>query len=210
MLDPPPSGVLTVRSRNDPARNASLEGLYVSSGVFCTQCEPEGFRRITFFPDRPDVLARYTVTLRADRGRVPGAAVQRQPGRAGRARRRASLRDVARPVSQALVPVRAGGRRPGRARGHVHDALRAQRRAEDLLDARQSPALPSRDGVAQARVPLGRGALRPRVRPRRVHDLLRRRLQHGRDGEQGSRELAPQALFAAFVPLALLLYRRNL
>jgi aminopeptidase N len=43
----------------------------VSSGVFCTQCEPEGFRRITYFPDRPDVLARYTVTIRGDRTTYP-------------------------------------------------------------------------------------------------------------------------------------------
>ena len=71
VLDPPDAGVLTVRSRIAPARNVSLEGLYVSSGVFCTQCEPEGFRRITHFPDRPDVLARYTVTLRADRAAFP-------------------------------------------------------------------------------------------------------------------------------------------
>src|SRR5205823_315966 len=49
----------------------SLEGLYVSSDVFCTQCEPEGFRRITYFPDRPDVLSRYTVTLRGDRETCP-------------------------------------------------------------------------------------------------------------------------------------------
>jgi len=49
----------------------ALEGLYVSSDVFCTQCEPEGFRRITYFPDRPDVLSRYRVTLRADRARYP-------------------------------------------------------------------------------------------------------------------------------------------
>ncbi len=66
VIDPPDAGTLTVRSRIAPARNFALEGLYVSSGVFCTQCEPEGFRRITYFPDRPDVLARYTVTLRAD------------------------------------------------------------------------------------------------------------------------------------------------
>src|SRR5207245_4729855 len=52
-------------------RNVSLEALYVSSSVFCTQCEPEGFRRITYFPDRPDVLSRYTVTLRADRAACP-------------------------------------------------------------------------------------------------------------------------------------------
>jgi aminopeptidase N len=71
VVDPPLSGTLTVRSRIAPARNVALEGLYISSGVFCTQCEPEGFRRITYFPDRPDVLARYTVTLRADRAAFP-------------------------------------------------------------------------------------------------------------------------------------------
>src|SRR5690349_19821440 len=71
LLDAPVEGSLTVRSRIAPARNVALEGLYLSSGVFCTQCEPEGFRRITYFPDRPDVLAQYTVTLRADRGRYP-------------------------------------------------------------------------------------------------------------------------------------------
>ena len=189
VLEPPPSGVLTVRSRNDPARNASLEGLYVSSGVFCTQCEPEGFRRITFFPDRPDVLARYTVTLRADPAAFPvllsnGNLIAQ--GALADGRHFATWHD---PFPKALVPVRARGRRPGRARGHVHDPVGARRRAEDLLDARQSAALPSRDGVAQARIPLGRGALRPRVRPRHVHDLLRRRLQHGRDGEQGPQHL---------------------
>ena len=71
VLDPPATGVLTVRSRIAPARNVALEGLYLSSGVFCTQCEPEGFRRITYFPDRPDVLARYTVTIRGDRTAYP-------------------------------------------------------------------------------------------------------------------------------------------
>jgi len=71
IADPPEQGTLTVRSRIAPARNASLEGLYLSSGVFCTQCEPEGFRRITYFPDRPDVLTQYTVTLRGERGRYP-------------------------------------------------------------------------------------------------------------------------------------------
>src|SRR6478672_5918951 len=67
----PDAGTLTVRSRIAPSRNVALEGLYVSSDVFCTQCEPEGFRRITYFPDRPDILARYRVTLRADRARYP-------------------------------------------------------------------------------------------------------------------------------------------
>ena len=71
LRDAPPSGRLTLRSRICPAANVALEGLYVSSGVFCTQCEPEGFRRIAYFPDRPDVLAVYTVTIIADRARYP-------------------------------------------------------------------------------------------------------------------------------------------
>ncbi|MCG3169574.1 MAG: Aminopeptidase N [Pseudomonadales bacterium] len=54
-----------------PQDNTALEGLYRSRGMYCTQCEAEGFRRITFFPDRPDVLARYTTTIVADRARFP-------------------------------------------------------------------------------------------------------------------------------------------
>lgn len=55
----------------DPKTNTALEGLYVSRGMYCTQCEAEGFRRITFFPDRPDVLSRFTTTVRADKTRYP-------------------------------------------------------------------------------------------------------------------------------------------
>ncbi|GAA4331887.1 aminopeptidase N [Pigmentiphaga soli] len=58
-------------SRCRPQANSTLMGLYVSNGVFFTQCEAEGFRRITWFPDRPDVMSRYTVTLRADKARFP-------------------------------------------------------------------------------------------------------------------------------------------
>jgi len=54
-----------------PKQNRALEGLYVSSGSFCTQCEAEGFRRITWFLDRPDVMARYRTTIRADKTRYP-------------------------------------------------------------------------------------------------------------------------------------------
>ncbi len=52
----------------NPEGNTALEGLYMSGGRFCTQCEAEGFRKITFFPDRPDVLSRYSVRMEADRG----------------------------------------------------------------------------------------------------------------------------------------------
>jgi aminopeptidase N len=54
-----------------PAANSALMGLYESNGLLCTQCEAEGFRRITFFPDRPDVLSRYTVRMEADKARFP-------------------------------------------------------------------------------------------------------------------------------------------
>ncbi|WP_299019772.1 aminopeptidase N [uncultured Tepidimonas sp.] len=54
-----------------PEKNTQLMGLYVSQGTFFTQCEAEGFRRITYFLDRPDVMATYTVTLRADKVRYP-------------------------------------------------------------------------------------------------------------------------------------------
>src|SRR5699024_4304274 len=55
----------------DPSANTALEGLYMSTGMYCTQCAAEGFRRITFFPDRPDVLSRYIVTLWAEQAAYP-------------------------------------------------------------------------------------------------------------------------------------------
>jgi aminopeptidase N len=54
-----------------PEANTKLMGLYASGGLLCTQCEAEGFRRITFFPDRPDVLSRYTVRMTADKAAFP-------------------------------------------------------------------------------------------------------------------------------------------
>lgn len=63
--DVPSQFTLQIENRINPAANTTLEGLYLSSGNFCTQCEPEGFRRITYFIDRPDVLSEYTVTLNA-------------------------------------------------------------------------------------------------------------------------------------------------
>ncbi|WP_404335216.1 aminopeptidase N [Sphingomonas sp. MMS12-HWE2-04] len=54
-----------------PERNTQLMGLYASGGILCTQCEAQGFRRITFFPDRPDVLSKYKVRMTADKARYP-------------------------------------------------------------------------------------------------------------------------------------------
>ncbi len=62
---------LRVRNTIAPEKNTELMGLFLSHGSLFTQCEAEGFRRITFFLDRPDVMATYTVTLRADKTRFP-------------------------------------------------------------------------------------------------------------------------------------------
>ncbi|MCW8919410.1 MAG: aminopeptidase N [Gammaproteobacteria bacterium] len=70
-LDTPAQCELTITTAIKPAANTALEGLYLSSGNFCTQCEAEGFRRITFYPDRPDVLSVFTTTLIADRAKYP-------------------------------------------------------------------------------------------------------------------------------------------
>lgn len=62
---------LRIMSECNPQENSTLMGLYVSGNSFFTQCEAEGFRRITFFPDRPDVMSIYTVTICADKARYP-------------------------------------------------------------------------------------------------------------------------------------------
>ncbi|MEA5114926.1 MAG: aminopeptidase N [Geobacteraceae bacterium] len=71
ILDVPSTFILEVDTELRPQDNTFLEGLYRSGGMFCTQCEAEGFRSITYFPDRPDVLAVYTVTIVADRKNYP-------------------------------------------------------------------------------------------------------------------------------------------
>ncbi|WP_260925631.1 aminopeptidase N [Novosphingobium sp. 9] len=62
---------ITVETALNPAANSQLMGLYASNGMLCTQCEAEGFRRITFFPDRPDVLSTYSVRMSGDKATFP-------------------------------------------------------------------------------------------------------------------------------------------
>jgi aminopeptidase N len=68
---PPSPFELETVAEIDPSTNTELEGLYLSGGMFCTQCEAQGFRKITYFPDRPDVMATYRTTLVADKSRFP-------------------------------------------------------------------------------------------------------------------------------------------
>lgn len=71
IFSPPSSFTLEIETTIKPQENTSLEGLYKSSGNFCTQCEPEGFRAITYFPDHPDVMTTFTTTIVAEKKRYP-------------------------------------------------------------------------------------------------------------------------------------------
>ena len=62
---------LKIRNRIKPQENTRLMGLYKSSGTFCTQCESDGFRRITYYLDRPDVMAKFRVRITADKSKYP-------------------------------------------------------------------------------------------------------------------------------------------
>ncbi len=68
---PPHDFTLTIETEVDPSANTKLMGLYRSSRVYCTQCEADGFRRITYFLDRPDVMSVYTVRLEAEKADAP-------------------------------------------------------------------------------------------------------------------------------------------
>ncbi len=69
--DVPEFFILIITTEINPKENLALEGLYLSSNMFCTQCEAQGFRRISYFPDRPDVMALFTVTIHADKQHYP-------------------------------------------------------------------------------------------------------------------------------------------
>jgi len=71
LSDVPDNFTLEIENTCNPAANSTLMGLYVSGGRFCTQCEAEGFRRITFYPDRPDVLSVFKVKITGDKTQYP-------------------------------------------------------------------------------------------------------------------------------------------
>jgi len=99
-----------------PAANTKLTGLYASGGILCTQCEAEGFRRITFFPDRPDVLSRYRVRMEADRARFPVLLTNGNPvasGEGGGGRHWAEWEDPF-PKPSYLFALVAGDLKPNR------------------------------------------------------------------------------------------------
>ena len=91
----PPACELSIVTRIQPEKNTALEGLYKSGPIYCTQCEAQGFRRITYYQDRPDVLSKYTTTIVADAERCPVLLSNGNLIEAGEAggRRRVTWRD---------------------------------------------------------------------------------------------------------------------
>ena len=126
----------------NPEANTALQGIYLSRGVYCSQCEAQGFRRITYFLDRPDVLARYTVRLEADVAAAPvllanGNPVERGTLAAGNGTLPSGMIRTRSPLicsrSSAAIFRRSLQRSP---------PVRPQGRFEDLRRARQGERAP--------------------------------------------------------------------
>ena len=131
----------------NPRANTKLMGLYESGGMLCTQCEAEGFRRITFFPDRPDVLTRYRVRMTADKTLYPVLLSNGNRVAGRRAAGRPALGGMARSLPQALLSVRAGRRRPRRQSRQLRHPLGPQGRISASGCARpicRAPTMPWR------------------------------------------------------------------
>jgi aminopeptidase N len=100
----PDAFTLETLVRIDPDNNTQLSGLYKSRDGYFTQCEAQGFRRITFYPDRPDVMARFTCTIEADKQRFPqllsnGNLVAREKQKETATGRAGKTRSPSRPIS---------------------------------------------------------------------------------------------------------------
>ena len=106
-----------------PADNTALEGLYMSNGIFCTQCEAGRLSPHHLFPRPAGQSRRLHHAHRGRQGEISDPAFQRQSDRSGRSCRRPAFRRLARSVPEALLSLRAGGGRSGRARRRVHPTM---------------------------------------------------------------------------------------
>ena len=155
---------IEISSTCNPQGNSELSGLYLTNGIYCTQCEAEGFRRICYFMDRPDVLARYRVRIEGDKAACPVLLSNGNLVQSGDIDgQRPAFRAVGRSPSEAELSVRAGRRHARPCRRPVHHPLRPRGRPAHLCRARQGGPLRLCDAVAEARHALGRGGVRPRI-----------------------------------------------
>ena len=192
----PPQRPFTLRieTRLDPAANTKLMGLYRSGSAYCTQCEAEGFRRITYFPDRPDVLSTYVTRLEADKDEAPvllaNGNLEARGDVPGTNRHFAIWRDPHKKPCYLFALV-AGDL--AHIADQFHHRVRARRSPCGIYveHGREDRAAYAMD-FAEARDALGRARLWPRIRPRRLQHRRRVRFQYGGDGEQGTQRLQRQ------------------
>ena len=190
----PDAFMLETVVRIEPDANTQLSGLYRSTDGYFSQCESEGFRRITFFPDRPDVMARYTCTIEADRERFPQLLSNGNLAASGTVEHDPS-RHWARwddPFPKpaylfALVAAKLD---------MLEDSFVTRSGRTVRLAVYVEPGKLDQCGHAMAALEesdaLGRRTLRPGDGPRPLHDRRGGRLQHGGDGKQGPQHLQHQ------------------
>ena len=174
-----------------PQDNTSLSGLYRSGGLFCTQCEAMGFRRITWFLDRPDVMALFTTSIDADKSRYP---VLLSNGNKLSEERSGWRRE---PAPRALGPIPSPQAPVTSSPSWLVICAATQRiftttfsgrevRLEIWVEPQNIDRCAARPSSrCRRRWRWDEEKLRSRVRPRRLHDRGRQRLQHGCHGEQG-------------------------
>ena len=192
VFSPPQSFTLELVTEIAPAENTALEGLYMAGGIFCTQCEPEGFRCITYFIDRPDNLARFQTRIEAHFAVAPVLLSNgnlMESGELDDGRHFAIWRDPF-PKPSYLFALVAGDL--GHIADHFDHDVRPACRSAHLCRTRQRAARPLRHGCAQALHALGRRSLRARIRSRHLHDRGRLGIQFRRDGEQGPQHFQRQ------------------
>ena len=145
-----------------PAANSKLMGLYASNGMLCTQCEAEGFRRITFFPDRPDVLSKYRVRMEGDKAQFPILLTNGNPIATGEEgdRHWAEWEDPF-PKPSYLFALVAGDLEAKSRQLHHH--VGPQGRPRHLGARGRSAKDAARDGQPQGQHGLGRKSLWPRI-----------------------------------------------
>ena len=175
----------------DPTGNTQLMGLYRAGATYCTQCEAEGFRRITYFLDRPDVMAVYTRASKPTRPKRRCCCRTATSSRAAICRpgRHFAVWHDPFPKPSYLFALVGGNLASSRTASPPCAAARSRSQSMSSPARRPRAATP---WTPQARHALGRAALRPRIRSRYFHDRRRLRLQHGRDGEQGAQRLQRQ------------------
>ena len=155
IFNAPEQATLEIETIIQPAKNTSLMGLYVSSGNFFTQCEAEGFRKITFFPDRPDVMTKFTVMLRASKKNYPvllsnGNLIEQ--GDLGDGRHYAKWEDPFRKPAYLFATRRGQTRLSGR---NDSTEIRSQGFTASVGGERQSRQDPARHGIAETQRALG-------------------------------------------------------